>query len=319
MVDETTLAGMLDDTMDAVDFPAGCDASHGKVRAWCSKGDERIMVTTDRVSAFDRILGTIPCKGQVLNQMAAFWFRKTENLVPNALVAVPDPNVMVVRECRQLPLEFVVRGYITGVTQTSAWTNYQRGVRLFCGNVLPDGLRKDQKLAEPILTPTTKHEAHDRNISRAEALAEGLMDADTFDKAAALCFALYAAGVEHAASRGLILVDTKYELGLLDGQLVVTDEINTPDSSRYWYADTYEECFAEGKPQRSLDKEYVRQWLAQEGFTGDGTPPTLPDTVRLEAARRYIKAYEQLTGETFAPGAAPVRQRVAQVLAGMCR
>ncbi len=318
MLDESALEKALDGTLRETVFPVGCEYQRGKVRDWCCRGAQRIMVTTDRLSAFDRILGTIPYKGQVLNQMAGFWFRKTASMVPNAVLAEPDPNIMVLRECRQLPLEFIVRGYITGVTKTSAWTHYAQGARLFCGHRLPEGLRKDQKLERPILTPTTKHEEHDRNISREEALAEGLIDADTFDAAAELCHALYDFGVRHAASRGLILVDTKYELGLLDGKLVVTDEVNTPDSSRYWFADTYAERFDAGLPQRPLDKEYVRQWLAEQGFRGDGPPPPLPDTVRMEAARRYVEAYEQITGESFVPGSAPVGERVSDVLQGLC-
>jgi len=221
---------------------------------------------------------------------------------------------MVVRECEQLPIEFVVRGYITGVTKTSAWYNYEQGVRNLCGNVLPDGLRKDQKLDQPIITPTTKLEKHDRNIAGDEAVAEGLIDAATFDAAAAICLRLYERGVEHAAARGLIFVDTKYEIGRLDGQLVVSDEINTPDSSRYWFADTYEELFAAGEPQRKLDKEYVREWLAGQGFRGDGQPPVLTEKVRTEAAKRYIQAYEVVTGRDFEVSDEPVTDRIRKAL-----
>ncbi len=273
-----------------------------------------MIVVTDRISAFDRVLGTVPLKGQVLNQLAAFWFEHTKDIVPNHVISVPDPNVMIVEECEQLPLEFVVRGYITGVTKTSAWTNYKNGARNICGNILPEGLRKDQKLDTPIITPTTKLEEHDRNISRDEAIAEGLIDGPTFDKAAEICLKLYDRAVEHAASRGLIFVDTKYELGRLNGELVVSDEINTPDSSRYWFADTYESLFASGDEQRKLDKEYVRQWLAEQGFTGDGQPPALTDEVRLEASRRYVEAYELVTGESFQVHDEPVMERIARAL-----
>jgi phosphoribosylaminoimidazole-succinocarboxamide synthase len=316
-MDDAMLRERLSAPLDAVACPALGEVEHGKVRDCFRCGSRRVIVVTDRISAFDCVLGTIPCKGQVLNQMAAFWFERTREIVSHHVVDVPDPNVMVVKECRQLPIEFVVRGYITGVTKTSAWYNYARGIRAFCGNRLPEGLRKDQKLDRPILTPTTKLEKHDRPISREEAIAEGLIDGDTFDAAAEICFKLYDFGVRHAASRGLIFVDTKYELGLLDGHLVVSDEVNTPDSSRYWYADSYEELFKAGEPQRKIDKEYVREWLAAQGFRGDGMPPALPDAVRLEAARRYIEAYERVTGEAFAPGAAPVRARVESVLDGL--
>jgi phosphoribosylaminoimidazole-succinocarboxamide synthase len=318
MITEDMIRARLNDTLDQVEFPAEAAAERGKVREWCRMGDRRVIVTTDRISAFDCILGTIPFKGQVLNQLAEFWFEKTAAVVPNHIISMPDPNVVVVKECEQLPLEFIVRGYITGVTKTSAWYNYENGVRNLCGNILPEGLKKDQKLDKPIITPTTKHEKHDRNISREEAIAEGLIDGETFDEAAALCLKLYNYGAEYAASRGLIFVDTKYELGKIDGKLVVSDEVNTPDSSRYWYADTYQELFDAGKPQRKLDKEYVREWLAAQGFRGDGEIPALTDDVRVEAAKRYIKAYETITGREFVVTNEPVQERVKRVLAEVC-
>jgi phosphoribosylaminoimidazole-succinocarboxamide synthase len=318
MIAESLIRERLNDTLDIAEFPTRCDAERGKVREWCKMGDQRVIVTTDRISAFDCVLGTIPFKGQVLNQLAAFWFEKTKDVVPNHIISMPDPNVVVVRECEQLPLEFIVRGYITGVTKTSAWYNYENGVRNLCGNLLPDGLQKDQKLDAPIITPTTKHELHDRNVSREEAISEGLIDGDTFDEAAALCMKLYKHGVEFAASRGLIFVDTKYELGRVDGKMVVSDEVNTPDSSRYWYTDTYQELFDAGKPQRKLDKEYVREWLAAQGFRGDGEIPALTDEVRVEAAKRYIQAYELITGQAFVVTDEPVSERVKRVLAEVC-
>ncbi len=318
MIPEAVLRKQLNATLDNAAFPEACGAETGKVRDWCRQGDLRVIVTTDRISAFDRILGTIPFKGQVLNQLAAYWFEKTKHIIPNHVVSVPDPNIMVVKECEQLPLEFVVRGYITGVTKTSAWINYKNGVRNFCGNLLPEGLKKDQKFDAPIVTPTTKHEEHDRNVSRQEAIDEGLIAAGTFDQAAAICLNLYNFGVTHAAQRGLIFVDTKYELGRLGGQLVVSDEVNTPDSSRYWFADTYAERFAAGEEQRKLDKEYVRSWLAEQGFVGDGPVPKLTDEVRIEAARRYIQAYELITGETFTVTDEPVASRVERALAKLC-
>ena len=210
MIADEQIRAALDNTLDRVEFPESCEAERGKVREWSRMGDKRVIVTTDRISAFDRILGTVPFKGQVLNQLAAFWFEKTKEIVPNHIISIPDPNVIVVKECEQLPLEFIVRGYITGVTKTSAWYNYENGVRNLCGNILPEGLKKDQKLEKPIITPTTKHEKHDRNISREEAIAEGLIDGDTFDEAAEICLKLYNFGAEYAAKRGLIFVETKY-------------------------------------------------------------------------------------------------------------
>lgn len=314
MVSEARIRQGLDNVLGGTDFDVGKRIS-GKVRdSYLLSGGRRALVTTDRVSAFDRILGTIPFKGQVLNQIASFWFDATRDIVPNHVISTPDPNVMVVSECEQLPLEFIVRGYITGVTSTSAWTNYAKGARNICGNILPDGLRKDQKLDRPILTPTTKHEVHDRNISREEAISEGLITPELFDEAADVCFRMFEAGTREAAKRGLILVDTKYELGMLNGRLVVSDEIHTPDSSRYWYADTYEELFANGEPQRKLDKEYVREWLAARGFRGEGEPPALTDDVRIEAARRYITAYELITGKDFEPAEGEIAPRVEAAL-----
>lgn len=314
MISDSQIRDALGNVLGGTDFAVGRRIS-GKVRdSYILDGGRRALVTTDRVSAFDRILGTIPFKGQVLNQLAAFWFERTRDIIPNHVISVPDPNVMVVAECEQLPLEFIVRGYITGVTSTSAWTNYAKGARNICGNILPDGLRKDQKLERPILTPTTKHEIHDRNVSRDEAVAEGLITPELFDQAADVCFRMFEAGTREAAKRGLILVDTKYELGMLNGRLVVSDEVHTPDSSRYWYADSYAELFAKGEPQRKLDKEYVREWLAERGFRGEGEPPALPDEVRIEAARRYITAYELITGRDFQPAAGDIAPRVEAAL-----
>ncbi len=301
-------------TLEATDFPGLGAKETGKVRDSYRQPGRRIIVTTDRISAFDCVLGTIPFKGQVLNQLAAFWFEQTRSIAPNHVLDVPDPNVMVVAECEQLPVEMIVRAYVTGVTKTSLWYHYERGVRDYCGNRLPDGLRKDQKLARPILTPTTKLEAHDRPISRAEALAEGLVDAATFDAAADLCFRLFDFGTRHAAQQGLILVDTKYELGRRDGRLMVSDEIHTPDSSRYWFAASYARLLAAGSDQRKLDKEYVREWYAARGFRGDGVPPAMPDEVRIEAAKRYIQAYETITGRELVVTAEPVAQRIAASL-----
>ncbi|MBM4144218.1 MAG: phosphoribosylaminoimidazolesuccinocarboxamide synthase [Lentisphaerae bacterium] len=315
MMSHARIAAALGQTVEATDFAGIGARERGKVRDSYKREGRRLIVATDRISAFDCVLGTVPFKGQVLTQLAAFWFERTRGVAPNHLVEVPDPAVMLVSECEQLPVEFVVRGYITGVTKTSAWYNYARGVRNLCGNRLPDGLRKNQKLDRPIITPTTKLEKHDRNVSRDEAVAEGLLDGDTFDEAAAICLKLYDFGVKHAATRGLIFVDTKYELGRLNGRLVVTDEINTPDSSRYWFADTYRARFAAGEEQRKLDKEYVREWLADQGFRGDGPPPPLTDEVRVEAARRYIGAYELITGREFAVSDEPPLARMERALA----
>jgi phosphoribosylaminoimidazole-succinocarboxamide synthase len=284
----------------------------GKVRD-CLIDDaraERILIISDRLSAFDRVITTLPFKGQVLNQMAAFWFEHAAGLLAELgatshVVGVPDPNVMVVREVRALACEFVMRAYLTGVTSTSVWRAYEQGARTFCGHALPDGLRKNQALPGPILTPSTKAAQgdHDVSVSRAELLAMGVIDAGEFDRAAAVAAALFAAGQRHAASRGLILADTKYELGVdAAGRIVVIDEIHTPDSSRYWYADDYAERLAAGAEPRSLDKEYVRRHLSVDlGYGGDGPVPVLADDVRVEAALRYIESYQLVTGRDFVP------------------
>jgi phosphoribosylaminoimidazole-succinocarboxamide synthase len=291
----------------------------GKVRDSYLLDGKRAIVVTDRVSAFDVVLGTIPFKGQVLNQLAAFWFQKMSDVAPNHLLAVPDPCVSVVREVQVLPIEFVYRGYLTGVSKTSIWTAYERGERLYCGHRLPDGLRKHERFAAPLLTPTTKaeHGAHDELTSREELIRSGVICDELYDRAADLGLKLFQAGTAWAASRGLILVDTKYEMGLTpDGELLVVDEIHTPDSSRYWYSHTYERALADGGDPQSLDKEYVRRWLVEQGYRGEGAPPALPDEVRCEAARRYIETFELLTAQSFEPVSGDPLPRIQANLAG---
>ncbi|HEX3697409.1 MAG TPA: phosphoribosylaminoimidazolesuccinocarboxamide synthase [Polyangia bacterium] len=303
-MDDSLIRGQLTKTLDRTHFPELGAKYEGKVRDCYTLDGRRTIVVTDRLSAFDVVLGTIPFKGQVLNRMAAFWFEATANLAPNHVINVPDPTVMVARECQLLPVEFVMRAYMTGVTSTSIWSHYQKGARQFCGHDLPDGMRKNQKLAKALLTPSTKAEKgdHDKSVSRAEVLEMGLLSAGDFDEAAQMCARLFAFGQQEALRRGLILVDTKYEIGRRpDGALCFIDEIHTPDSSRYWYANDYDERFARAEEPRGLDKEYVRRTLADQGYRGDGPAPTLTDEVRCEAARRYIQVCELITGRTFVP------------------
>ncbi len=279
---------------------------------------ERIIVVTDRLSAFDAIVGLIPSKGQVLNQLAQFWFEKTRDIAPNHMLRTPDPNVMIARECKPLPVELVMRSYLTGVTSTSIWRAYEDGARSFCGHALPDGMKKNERLPAAILTPSTKAALgdHDISVSRDELLARGEIRPEVFDRAADIAAKLFAAGQAHAAARGLILADTKYEMGLdRDGTIVVIDEIHTPDSSRYWYADDYEERLARGEEPRSLDKEFVRRWLKNDAkWSGDGPPPPMPDEIKLEAARRYIASYELVTGVDFVPDTRPPLPRIAAAI-----
>ncbi len=315
------LNSTLNDTPWSTIHGRALERYDGKVRdCYIDKENkERIIVVTDRLSAFDVVIGTIPSKGQVLNQLAKFWFDRTTHIAPNHMLRVPDPNVMIARECEQLPVELVMRHYLTGVTSTSIWKAYEKGSRLFCGHTLPDGMKKNQKLEKPILTPSTKAAKgdHDVSVSREELLAMGRIDPKVFDQAAEIAAALFAEGQAHAAKQGLILVDTKYEMGIdpITGKITVIDEIHTPDSSRYWYADDYEARLAKGEEPRSLDKEYVRRWLANEAkYTGDGPVPTLPDDVRVEAARRYIGSFELVTGTTFEPDTREPIARIAKAI-----
>jgi phosphoribosylaminoimidazole-succinocarboxamide synthase len=304
MVSNDLIRAQLAKTLEKTDFPELGAKYVGKVRDCYSKAGRRTIVVTDRISAFDVVLGTIPFKGQVLNQIAAYWFESTKQIASNHVLSVPDPTVMVAAECKLLPVEFVMRAYLTGVTTTSIWYHYERGSRLFCGHKLRDGMRKNQKLDKPILTPSTKAAKgdHDRSVSRDEILAANLLSAEDFDRAAEMCARIFAFGQSLAAQRGLILVDTKYEIGQrVDGSLCFIDEVHTPDSSRYWYADDYQVRIERGEEPRGLDKEYLRRILADQGYRGDGLPPPLSDDVRCEAARRYIALYELVTGRGFVP------------------
>lgn len=272
----------------------------GKVRDTYQQGDKLIIVTTDRISAFDHILKqTIPFKGQVLNQLAAFFFEQTSHIVPNHVLSVPDPNVTIATRCKPFPLEFVMRGYLAG----HAWREYSQGKRVLCGQEMPDGLRENSRLPQPILTPATKAaEGHDEDISRARAIERGIIDEMTFDRLEEYALKLFKYGTLLSEKQGLILVDTKYEFGRApDGSLVLIDEIHTPDSSRYFYSDTYDDLLANNKPQRQLSKEFVREWLMAKGFMGKVGQqlPDLPDDFRTEIAQRYIELFETLTGRSF--------------------
>jgi phosphoribosylaminoimidazole-succinocarboxamide synthase len=304
-IDKSIIAEALRHPLERTDFSELGQKYEGKVRDNYTTADgRRFIVVTDRISAFDRVLGTLPLKGQVLNHVAAWWFERTRQVAPNHLLGVPDPNVMLVRECQPLAVEMVVRAYLTGTTSTSIWVHYEKGVRDFCGHRLPDGLRRHERLPEPILTPSTKAQKgdHDISASRAEILQLTGLPARDFDRAAELAMALFAVGQQVCAERGLILVDTKYEFGKTpDGEIVVIDEIHTPDSSRFWFADSYGERFERGSDPESFDKEYVRRHLADRGFRGDGPIPEIPDALRVEATRRYIEAVERITGTPFVP------------------
>jgi phosphoribosylaminoimidazole-succinocarboxamide synthase len=303
MISPDLIRAQLPFCLKETDFPQLGEKYIGKVRDnYTTKDGKRYLISSDRLSAFDRVICTIPFKGQVLTQMAKFWFEQTKDIIGNHVIEYPDPQVCIGIQCQPLPIEMVVRGYITGVTTTSAWYNYEKGVRNFCGNVLPEGLKKNQKFEKPILTPSTKaeHGDHDESVSREEILRRTTLTPEQYDFIADVSLKLYQRGVEIAARQGIILVDTKYEFGLTPGgSIVLIDEIHTPDSSRFWFADEYEKRFTAGEEQKKIDKEYLREWLAASGFRGDGEIPLIPDDVRVETARRYIEAFELITGQNF--------------------
>jgi phosphoribosylaminoimidazole-succinocarboxamide synthase len=319
MISQSDLRAQLPHTLRQIDVPALGQLYRGKVRDNYTRGDQIVMITTDRISAFDHVLGTIPFKGEVLSRLTLFWFDKVKDIAPTHLIDSPDPSVMVVKKARALPVEIVIRGYITG----SLWRDYQAGKAGAYGITWPAGLRKDQRFDQAIITPSTKAEygKHDEPISEAEILRQGLVTPEIWAEATAVAHRLFQRGQEWARSRGLILVDTKYEMGIADGRLVVIDEIHTPDSSRYWVADGYEERFARGADQEMLDKENIRQWLIREhGFSGHGQPPPLSDEVRIMLAGKYVEVFERLTGQAFESAVGSVEERIRRNLAarGYC-
>ena len=290
----------------------------GKVRDWYDlPNGERLIVTTDRLSAFDVILAQVPFKGQVLNQLSAWWFEQTKDIVPNHIVSLPDPNVSIVKVAEPILVEVIVRGYITGVTSTALWYRYSLGEREIYGYTFPDGLQKNAELPEPIITPTTKGGAtgHDERLTCAEVVEKGLLDAKTWDQIQKAALVIFKRGQEVARKAGLILVDTKYEFGIAkDGSVVLIDEVHTPDSSRFWKADSYEERFSAGEDPENFDKEFVRLEYAKQNYRGDGTPPVMSMELWAAASERYITIYELLTGKKFEAGAYPVEPRLIENL-----
>jgi len=288
----------------------------GKVRDIYDRGDRLVLVSTDRHSSFDRIIAHIPWKGQVLNQVSAHWFAATKDIVPNHVIATPDPNVTVARKCKLVPVEAVVRGYLTGVTDTAIWTRYGKGQRGFGGLTLPDGMQKNQKLPQPLFDPTTKEAAHDRVLTPEQMIAEGFVTSDLFERIKRTALKLFARGQDIAARHGLVLVDTKYEFGTDDsGALVLIDEIHTPDSSRYWKLDSYQARLAAGEEPEYFDKEFLRLWFIKNSDPyGDAKLPEAPADLVAELSRRYIQMYEQITGETFRRGDTPVLARIERNL-----
>ena len=289
-------------TQTNFNFPGQTGVYHGKVRDVYTIGDDLlVMVATDRISAFDVVLPKgIPFKGQVLNQIADYFLSATAAEVPNWKLCVPDPMVTMGRKAEGFRVEMIIRGYLTG----SAWREYASGVREICGVKLPEGMRENQKFDEPIITPTTKADAgHDQNISREEIIAQGIVSAEDYEVMERYTRRLFEIGTRMAAEKGLILVDTKYEFGKIDDKVILIDEIHTPDSSRYFYADGYEERFENGLPQRQLSKEFVRQWLIENGFMGQPGQkvPEMTDEICKSISDRYIELFERVTGRKFVP------------------
>ena len=301
------IKSQLDLTLEKFENDSLGEHYKGKVRNNFYDDDKIIMITSDRVSAFDHVLGTIPFKGQILTEIANFWFEKTKHIAPNHIIDSPDPQVLIAKKAKTLPVEVIVRNYITG----SLWREYSSGINGQYGFMLPEGLKKDQKFDEVILTPSTKAEygLHDEPISRKEII-NGLVDEGIYKQAEEYALKLFDEGKRWADKQGLILVDTKYEFGILDGELIVIDEIHTPDSSRFWVKSEYEKRFEAGESQKMLDKENIRQWLIEQGFSGEGTPPKLSDEIRVSLAEHYMELYKVLLGKDFVPEIGDVEKRV---------
>tara|TARA_Y100000031_G_C8170929_1_gene361763 strand:- start:3 stop:971 length:969 start_codon:yes stop_codon:yes gene_type:complete len=288
----------------------------GKVRDVYVADDKLFLIATDRQSAFDRSLANIPFKGQVLTQTSLFWFDNTKDIIKNHVISSPDPNVVECKKLKVFPVEVVVRGYITGVTSTSAWTAYEKGEREFCGNTLPEGLKKNQKFEKPILTPTTKDDEHDEKISPEEIVSSGRMTQEQWDFVAKKALELFQRGTEIAEKNGLILVDTKYEFGYdKNGEIYLIDEIHTPDSSRFWIKKSYEEKFTKGEEPENIDKEFLRLWFKENCDPyKDKELPEAPEDLVIELSKRYIQLYEMITGKEFKAEVGDVKGRMEKNL-----
>ncbi len=326
-MDKKIIEKNIHNVLTEIDFKGLGEKKTGKVRdtyfiqhqAKAGSGqaeDKIILITTDRQSAFDRVLASIPFKGQVLNQTSAWWFKQTKNIIPNFVLDIPDPNVVVGKKCKVFPFEVIVRGYMTGSTDTAVWTNYQKGVREFCGNKLPEGMMKNQKFTEPIITPSTKFEKHDRNISKNDILLEHFATAQEWDYISQKAMELFKFGQEVASKNSLILVDTKYEFGKdEEGNIMLIDEIHTPDSSRYWLAESYQQRISDGKEPDNIDKEFLRLWFKDHCDPyNDEKLPEAPKELVVELSSRYIKLYEMITGQQFKAKEGSIKDRIEENL-----
>lgn len=317
MLSPEELKSLLPYAFEHSDLPLSNKAT-GKVRDWYTlPAKQRLLVTTDRLSAFDRNLACIPYKGQVLNQLSGWWFQQTADIIPNHLLSQPDPNALVAIEVEPFLVEVIVRGYITGVTSTALWHRYSLGERYIYGYNFPEGMQKNQQLPNPIITPTTKGgvSGHDERLTCDEVVSKGYLDADTWRQVQNAALNIFQRGQQAAQKAGLILVDTKYEFGRApDGQVMLIDEVHTPDSSRFWKANSYAQHFAAGAEPENFDKEFVRLAYTEKGYRGDGQPPIMPNDLWIAASQRYITIYEMLTGTTFRAGRYPVGPRLIENL-----
>lgn len=301
MIDRKTIIKNIPHAIKTVDLLKKFGKKHsGKVRDYYILKDKRIIITTDRQSAFDKVLGLIPFKGQVLTGLSEFWFEKTKNIVPNHFISSPDSNVMVVKNCQVIPIEMVVRGYISGVTSTSIWTAYEKGERTIYGIKFPENLRKNQKLKTPVITPTTKEDVgHDERLTEEDIIKRKIVSSSLWKQMKSTALLLFKRGTKICDKSGMILVDTKYEFGLYNGRLMLIDEIHTPDSSRFWVKKTYLSRFKKGLEPENFDKEFMRIWFKNQGYSGDGKPPKMPNDFIAKVSERYQTIYEKLTGKKF--------------------
>lgn len=319
MIDKKTIVKNIPNAVDEIKFPKLGRHAKGKVRDWFVKDNLRVLIATDRISAFDKVLGVVPFRGAVLNKLSQFWFEKTRDIVPNHMIGIIDPNVMLVTECQALPIEVVVRGYITGVTNTSLWKMYSEGQRTIYGIKFPEGLVKNQKLKKPVITPTTRATGaggHDEPITKEAIIKKKIISEKLWKKIEKVALNLFERGSQICQKAGFILADTKYEFALdKKGDLVLIDEIHTPDSSRLWLKKTYAKKFKKGEETESYDKEIMRIWFKNQGYSGTGRAPKMPSDLAAEIASRYIEVFEKITGEDFLIDLkTPPKQRIKESL-----
>lgn len=314
MLSREKIESQLPHCLDSCELPELGQKIEGKVRDSYVLGDKRVLVTSDRLSAFDVVLSTIPFKGKVLNDMAAFWFDATSDIAENHLLGRPHPNIFISKQVEILPIEVIIRGYLTG----SAWRDYQVGKDI-SGISLPEGMPKSTRFDTPLITPSTKAERgeHDMPISSEEIVSSGLVEKTVWEEVCEKALLLFERGTQIAEKQGLILVDTKYEFGILSQngktEVILADEIHTPDSSRYWIKATYKDAFREGSDPKMLDKEFVRRELIKRGFSGEGKPPILEDSFRVDTAERYMEAYESITGKSFEAKVGPIKPELKKI------